>query len=61
MGIQGYLSEIRALYAGGQTTEHSFRPALAKLFTSIGPAIAVIDEPTHVGSAGVPVFVSRGA
>jgi len=27
--IQGYVSEIRALYASGQTTEHSFRPALA--------------------------------
>jgi hypothetical protein len=35
MDIQGYLTEIRALYASGQSTEHSFRPALARLFGSI--------------------------
>jgi len=39
MDIQGYVNEVRALYASGQTTEHSFRPALAKLFQSIDPAL----------------------
>ena len=48
MDIQGYLNEIRALYASGQTTEHSFRPALAKLFKAIDPALTVINEPTNV-------------
>lgn len=57
MDIQGYLSEIRALYASGQTTEHSFRPALAKLFASIDPAITVINEPKHITDVGAPDFV----
>lgn len=59
--IQGYVSEIRALYASGQTTEHSFRPALAKLFQSIDPALTVINEPKHLTDVGAPDFVfNRG-
>lgn len=57
MDVQDYLSEIRALYASGQTTEHSFRPALAKLFASIDPAITVINEPKHITDVGAPDFV----
>ena len=57
MDVQGYLSEIRALYASGQTTEHSFRPALAKLLASIDPAITVINEPKHITDVGAPDFV----
>ena len=44
--IQAYLSEIRSLHASGQTTEHSFRPALVKLFRAVDPALVVINE-TH--------------
>lgn len=57
MDIQGYLNEIRALYASGQTTEHSFRPALARLFQAIDPALIVINEPKHITDVGAPDFV----
>jgi hypothetical protein len=57
MDIQGYVGEIRNLYASGQTTEHSFRPALAKLFGSIDPALTVINEPKHITDVGAPDFV----
>lgn len=61
MDIQGYLNEIRALYASGQTTEHSFRPALARLFASVDPALTVINEPKHLTDVGAPDFVfNRG-
>lgn len=61
MDIQGYVGEIRALYASGQSTEHSFRPALAKLFGSIDPALTVINEPKHLTDVGAPDFVfNRG-
>lgn len=61
MDIQGYVNEIRALYASGQSTEHSFRPALAKLFGSIDPALTVINEPKHLTDVGAPDFVfNRG-
>ena len=57
MDIQGYVNEIRALYASGQTTEHSFRPALAKLFQSVDSALTVINEPKHITDVGAPDFV----
>lgn len=61
MNIQGYFDEIRALHASGQTTEHSFRPALAKLFGSIDPTLTVINEPKHLTDVGAPDFVfNRG-
>ena len=61
MDIQSYVGEIRALYASGQTTEHSFRPALAKLFQSIDPTLTVINEPKHLTDVGAPDFVfNRG-
>ncbi len=57
MDVAGYLAEIKTLYASGQTTEHSFRPALAKLFGSIDPALTVINEPKHITDVGAPDFV----
>ncbi len=57
MDINCFVNEVRALYASGQTTEHSFRPALARLFASIDPALTVINEPRHITDVGAPDFV----
>ena len=57
MDVQGYLNEVRALYQSGQTTEHSFRPALERLFKSIDPALTVINEPRRTVDVGAPDFV----
>ena len=57
MDITAYLSEIRTLHASGQTTEHSFRPALERLFKSIDPALTVINEPRRTVDVGAPDFV----
>lgn len=56
MNIAAYLEEVRTLYSSGQTTEHSFRPALAQLFRSIDPKISVINEPKKT-DAGMPDFM----
>ena len=61
MEIQAYLAEIRTLHASGQSTEHSFRPALARLFASIDKDVAVINEPKRLTDVGAPDFVfNRG-
>lgn len=61
MDIYGYVNDIRALHASGQTTEHSFRPALAKLFQSIDDDLTIINEPKHLTDVGAPDFVfNRG-
>lgn len=57
MDITAYLAEIRKLYASGQSTEHSFRPALERLFASIDPTLTVINEPRRLVDVGAPDFV----
>jgi Type ISP C-terminal specificity domain/N-6 DNA Methylase len=57
MDISAYLTEIRRLYASGQSTEHSFRPALERLFASIDPTLTVINEPRRTVDVGAPDFV----
>ncbi|KQS02294.1 DNA methyltransferase [Sphingomonas sp. Leaf357] len=56
MNIQSYLDEVRAKYASGQATEHSYRPALETLFRSIDPELEIINEPRRV-AVGAPDFV----
>ena len=56
MNIADYLSTVQSLHASGQTTEHSFRPALAKLFDSITTDVKAINEPKSV-KVGRPDFV----
>ena len=61
MDVSGYLSEIRALSASGQATEHSYRPALERLFKSIDAGLTVINEPKRLTDVGAPDFVfNRG-
>lgn len=57
MDINAYLNEIRRLHASGETTEHSFRPALERLFQSIDPTLIVINEPRRTVDVGAPDFV----
>ncbi len=57
MDIASYLNEIRALAASGQATEHSYRPALERLFTSIDNDLTVINEPKRLTDVGAPDFV----
>lgn len=56
MNIGHYLDQVRAAYASGHATEHSYRPALHALFQSIDPALTVINEPKR-GDAGMVDFM----
>jgi len=56
MQIAQYLDEVRAKFASGQATEHSYRPALGALFGSIDPTLTVINEPKK-SEAGMPDFL----
>lgn len=57
MSVANYVAELRRLYATGQTTEHSFRPALARLFDSISRDVRCINEPPAITKVGRPDFV----
>lgn len=56
MNISAYLDQVRAKYASGRATEHSYRPALQSLLESIDPALTVINEPKK-SDAGMPDFL----
>ncbi len=56
MDIAGYLETVRAKFASGQATEHSYRAALESLFQSINPDIEVINEPKR-SEGGMPDFL----
>ena len=56
MDIAVYLEQVRAAYASGHATEHSYRPALHALFRSIDPTLTVINEPKK-SEAGMPDFL----
>lgn len=60
MDIAGYLDEVSTLFQSGQTTEHSFRPALARLFASIDPKITVINEPKKTDAGMSDFMFMRG-
>lgn len=56
MSVATFLNQIGAQLKTGQATEHSYRPALAQLFTSLLPGTQVINEPKHK-KYGAPDFV----
>ena len=54
--IAAYFDAIAATHKGGQATEHSYRPALYDLFSSLNDQVTVTNEPRRV-SAGAPDFI----
>lgn len=54
--IASYFEKIAATYKGGQATEHSYRPALYELFSSLDERISVTNEPKRV-AIGAPDFI----
>ncbi|WP_309622765.1 hypothetical protein [Novosphingobium sp.] len=56
MQIAAYLDEVRHLYKSCETTEHGFRPALARLFQQIDPELTVINEPKRLVDVGAPAI-----
>lgn len=62
MDIAGYFDEIVTVYQRGNATEHSYRPALTKLFNTITAEIVATNEPQHLTDVGAPDFsFHRGA
>jgi predicted helicase len=56
VNIADYLEKVRAQFASGHATEHSYRPALYALFQSIDPKLTVVNEPKK-SEAGMPDFL----
>ena len=57
--VDAYMQQVQAVFATGETTEHSFRPALEFLFKSITDDVSVINEPKMVTDVGRPDFAFK--
>jgi predicted helicase len=57
--IAEFLNEIILIRKAGGATEHSYRPAFAKLFEALDPEVAVTNEAKRVTEAGSPDFTFR--
>lgn len=58
--IQEFLASVIAVHKTGNATEHSYRPALQKLFNAIDPKVSALNEPKRE-KVGAPDFsISRG-
>ena len=55
MNIDTFLSEVKRHYATGKATEHSYRPALKQLLSTIENGVFAINEPKRV-ACGAPDF-----
>lgn len=56
MTIQEYISEIQKQFATGIAREHTYRPALQQLLSSLLPHLIVSNEPAHQ-SCGAPDYI----
>jgi len=55
-----YASELRKIYATGNATEHTYRPALNTLLNSLDPDLRALNEPQR-SEAGMPDYLlARG-
>ena len=54
--LEQYFYEISAIFARGNATEHTYRPALKVLLESITPGLIATNEPTRI-ECGAPDFI----
>lgn len=59
--IAAFVAELQRLAGTNNTTEHSFRPALATLLDSIADGVHCINEPQAITNVGRPDFVLQRA
>lgn len=60
MQLAAFIAEVQAIHATGQATEHSYRPALERLFNSLDSAITAVNEPRRIACGAPDFIVQRG-
>jgi len=60
MTLREYIQEISAIYARGNATEHSYRPALKALLESLTNGIVATNEPRRIECGAPDYIIERG-
>lgn len=58
--LLAYISELDSLFRTGHATEHSYRPALQLLLTSLLPNVRVTNEPKRIACGAPDYILTRG-
>ncbi|MBV5310439.1 type ISP restriction/modification enzyme [Chromatium okenii] len=56
LSLTAFINDIAAIYATGNATEHSYRPALSALLNSLAADLNIINEPKRI-ACGAPDFM----
>ena len=56
-----YINDVSKQFATGKATEHSYRPALAKLLSDLLPDHTVTNEPTRIKCGAPDYIIAKGS
>jgi hypothetical protein len=59
--IGDFISKVQAVHKTGAATEHSYRSALEKLFSSLADGVTALNEPKRVACGAPDFIIQRGA
>ena len=56
-----YINDVSKQFSTGKATEHSYRPALAKLLSDLLPNHTVTNEPTRINCGAPDYIIAKGS
>ena len=59
--VAQYIDDVSKQFATGKATEHSYRPALAKLLSDLLPNHTVTNEPTRIKCGAPDYIIAKGS
>ena len=58
--VAQYIDEVSKQFSTGKATEHSYRPALAKLFGDLLPKFTITNEPSRIQCGAPDYIIAKG-
>lgn len=59
MDLSAFLTEVSRIYQGGKASEHSYRPALQELLSSIKEGVTALNEPRRIACGAPDLILER--
>jgi hypothetical protein len=58
--VAQYIDEVSKQFSTGKATEHSYRPALAKLLGDLLPKFTITNEPSRIQCGAPDYIIAKG-
>lgn len=59
MDLSAFLTKVSDIYQGGKASEHSYRPALQELLSSIKEGVTALNEPRRIACGAPDLILER--